>query len=223
MRTGSRQAGKANGQRAAGHRPARRGRVACGLVALALFAAAGGVEAQVVAPPPVDAPPADSVAADSLPSPRGAVLRAVAVPGWGQVYAGQPLKAPFAAAAVAGAVVYAVSRQRQYRRYERAARYAGCVDEPDRIDFEEKCSPDILESTRDEWEALNEPTFASVKPIRDRARGQRDIAVLVVGVAYAVQALDAYVAAQLAGFDVSEDLSVRLAPERGGLAFRVRL
>ncbi|MDT7857052.1 DUF5683 domain-containing protein [Rubrivirga sp. S365] len=168
---------------------------------------------------------ADSVAADSLPSPRGAVLRAVAVPGWGQVYAGQPLKAPFAAAAVAGAVVYAVSRQRQYLRYDRAAFYAGCVQfEPeDRTDLGAACTPEAVESTRGEWEALNEPTFASVKPIRNRARGQRDIAVLVVGVAYAVQALDAYVAAQLAGFDVSEDLSVRLAPERGGLALRVRL
>lgn len=223
METGSRQAGKAHGQRTTSRRPARRGGVARCLAALVFLAAAGGVEAQVAAPPPIAAPPADSAAADSLPSPRGAVLRAVAVPGWGQVYAGQPLKAPFAAAAVAGAVVYAVSRQRQYRRYRRAARYAGCVEVPDRVDFEEKCTPDVLESTRDEWEALGEPEFDRVSPIRNRARGQRDIAVLIVGVAYAVQALDAYVAAQLAGFDVSEDLSVRLAPERGGLALRVRL
>ena len=62
-----------------------------------------------------------------------------------------------------------------------------------------------------------------MSPVRDRARGQRDVGVLIVGVAYAVQALDAYVAAQLADFDVSEDLSLRLAPERGGLALRVRL
>ena len=191
------------------------------LPALALALSAGGAAAQVAAPPP-PLPPAvpDSSA---LPSPGGAVVRAVAVPGWGQVYAGQPLKAPFATAAVVGAVVYAVSRQRQYLRFRRAARYAGCVQVPDRIDFDEECTDDVLAATVDEYEALGEPQFARVSEVRDQARGQRDIAVLVVGVAYAVQALDAYVAAQLAGFDVSEDLSLRLAPERGGVALRVRL
>ena len=213
--------GTRNRQRVVGHRPARRGGAARRLgVLLALAFVAGGVEAQVQAPP---APPPAAVDSSALPSPSGAVLRAVAVPGWGQVYAGQPLKAPFATAAVVGAVAYAVSRQRQYLRFRRAALYAGCVDEPERIDFEDVCTPEALDATRDEWEALGEPTFARVSPVRNQARGQRDVGVLIVGVAYAVQALDAYVAAQLADFDVSEDLSLRLAPERGGLALRVRL
>ena len=217
MGTGSRKAGAADWQRTVGRRPARRGGVVHRIAAvLALAFGAGGVEAQVQAPP---APPLAAVDSSGLPSPGGAVLRAVAVPGWGQVYAGQPLKAPFATAAVVGAVAYAVSRQRQYLRFRRAAFYAGCVDAPDR----EVCTPEALDATRDEWEGLDEPTFQRVSPVRDRARGQRDVGVLIVGVAYAVQALDAYVAAQLAGFDVSEDLSLRVAPERGGLALRVRL
>ena len=193
------------------------------LLALPALVAAlwtGGAAAQVAAPPP---PPPAAVDSAGLPSPGGAVLRAVAVPGWGQVYAGQPLKAPFATAAVVGAVVYAVSRQRQYLRFRRAARYAGCVQVPDRIDFDEVCTDDVLAATVDEYEALGEPQFARVAEVRNQARGQRDVGVLVVGVAYAVQALDAYVAAQLAGFDVGEDLSLRVAPERGGVALTVRL
>jgi len=47
----------------------------------------------------------------------------------------------------------------------------------------------------------------------------------VVAVAYALQALDAYVAAELLGFDVSEDLSLGVGPAAGGgaLSLRVRL
>lgn len=180
----------------------------------------GAAQAQVAAPPP---PVPTAVDSSGLPSPSGAVIRAVAVPGWGQVYAGQPLKAPFALAAVVGAAAYAVNRQQQYLLYRRATLYAGCVDFPDRVNFDEVCTPETLDATRDEWEELEQPDFARVSPIRDRARGQRDVAVLIVGVAYAVQALDAYVASQLAGFDVSEDLSLRVAPEAGGVALRVRL
>lgn len=183
----------------------------------------GGAAAQVAAPPPVPDPPTPTVDSVGLPSPRGAVVRAVVLPGWGQVYAGQPLKAPFAAAAVAGAAVYAADRQWRYLQFRRAARYAGCIEDPVRIVVDENCAFEDIAAARDEWVALGRPTFERVRPVRDRARGQRDIGFLVVGVAYAVQALDAYVAAQLAGFDVSEDLSLRVAPERGGLALRVRL
>ena len=162
------------------------------------------------------------------PTPRGAVLRALAVPGWGQVYNGQPLKAPVALAGVAGAVAYLVFNQRRYVLYRRATVFAGCrvnagdpETSPDRVEL---CT-EVAPSYEDEWRALNSREFGTLAPIRDRARGSRDIAVVVVGVAYALQALDAYVAAELADFDVSEDLAVHLAPAAGGglLTLRVRL
>lgn len=159
-------------------------------------------------------------------TPRGAVTRALAVPGWGQVYNRQPVKAPIAAAAVVGTVVFAVTRQQQYLLFRRAAFHAGCLQAPDRPDV---CTPEAVAETRDEYDRLSTPTrpatFAQLAPLRDRARGQRDIGVLIVGVAYAFQALDAYVAAELAGFDVSEDLSLHVAPRPDGttLALRLRL
>lgn len=147
------------------------------------------------------------------------------------MYNREPVKAPIAAALVIGTVAYAVNRQRQFVRLRRAAAFAGCnasdgnpgdpATSPDRVEFCTEVVPDY----QDEWEALGEPTFGLVRPVRDRARGQRDVSVLLVGVAYALQALDAYVAAELSDFDVSEDLSLGLEAESGrtAVALRVRL
>lgn len=162
--------------------------------------------------PPVAARP-DSTRG---PTPGEAARRSLLVPGWGQLANRQPAKAPVAAGAVAGAVAYAVVRQVQYTRLRRAALYAGCVQSPDR----EVCAD--VQAAEDEWLALGSPTFAAVSPVRDQRRGQRDVAVLLVGVAYALQALDAYVAAELADFDVSESLAVRVAPGPAGVAVAAR-
>ncbi|MDX1438510.1 MAG: DUF5683 domain-containing protein, partial [Rubricoccaceae bacterium] len=40
----------------------------------------------------------------SFPSPRGALIRSLIIPGWGQVYAGQPIKTPFVVGALGGLV-----------------------------------------------------------------------------------------------------------------------
>lgn len=176
---------------------------------------------------PVHAQASDTLAARpavladtaQTPSPGHALRRALLVPGWGQVTNGQTAKAPFAAGAVVGTLVYAAVRQRQYGRYRQAALFAGCRETPDR----EACAD--VSGAEDAWLGLGSPTFAAVSPVRDRIRGQRDVAVLLVGVAYALQALDAYVAAELLDFDVSEDLSLRVgaAPAGPTLAARVRL
>lgn len=203
-------------------------------LAAALLLAAAPALAQPVdslaAPRPLA--PAVAVVPDTTgPSPRGAVLRALAVPGWGQAYNGQWLKAPVALGGVVAAAVYLADRQSQYRRFQRAALVAGCeadpgADDPDRAAL---CA-DAVARYQDVLDALNagrtQPlTFSTLQSFRDTARGQRDVGVVVVVVAYAVQVLDAYVIAELADFDVSEDLSVRVAPAaRGGaLSLRVRL
>lgn len=199
------------------------------LALLLLGALAVGAEAQPVAAPA--ASPPDSV---HTRTPRGAVTRALLAPGLGQVYNGQTIKAPIVAALVVGSVVYAVDRQRQYLRFRRATVFAGCLPEdqggqpgdpvtsPDRFALCSEVAPDY----EDEWEAVGEPQFGTtLTRTRDQARSQRDIGFLAVGVVYAFQALDAYVAAELADFDVSEDLTVRVTPSvhGGTLAIRLRL
>ena len=188
---------------------------AAAALALLLVGAAAGAPARAQMPDSlsVAGAPADTLAP---PSPGLAVRRALLVPGWGQLTNGQRIKAPIAAGAVVGAVAYAVVRQRQYTRYRRAALFAGCQASPDR----EVCAD--VSSAEDEWIGLGSPAFSAVSPVRDRVRGQRDVAFLLAGVVYALQALDAYVAAELAGFDVTDDLSLRVAPSPGGASLTAR-
>ena len=177
------------------------------------------------------APPASERASER--TSRGAVTRALLLPGLGQVYNRQPLKAPVAVGAVAGAVAFAVFRQRRYVIYRRAALYGGCLvddgvpDTPDDLQDNGRirlCS-EVAPGYEDEFVRVGQTDVRTLQSTRDRFRGERDIGVLVVALVYGAQALDAYVAAELDSFDVSEDLSLRLDAPGGspGLALRWRI
>ena len=154
--------------------------------------------------------------ADSSGAAGRALRRSLLVPGWGQVANGQRAKVPVIAAALAGAAGVLVFQQRRYVRYRRSALVAGCRETP-RADV---CT-DLSDAATAAFVATGSPSFAQAAAVRNTARGRRDLAGLGVAVVYALQALDAYVAAQLLGFDVSDDVAVRVAP--GAVALRVRL
>jgi hypothetical protein len=183
-----------------------------GLVLLVALGAAWSAAAQtsdsLAAPPAI-------VVRDTTHAPGRALRRSLVLPGWGQVTNGEPVKAPVVVAALAGAAGVLVYQQRRYTLYRRSALFAGCREAPDR----DVCAD--VSGAADEWEATGSPTFAQAAAVRNQTRGRRDLSGLAVAVVYALQALDAYVAAQLLGFDVGEDVAVRAAP--GGLALRVRL
>ena len=188
--------------------------------ALVLAAPAG---AQTPASTAASAPASANAQADTLRTPGGALRRALLLPGLGQVYNGQPLKAPVVAAALGGSVAYLVVQQRRTTLYRRAAFYAGCLDAPDR-DVCQDADLDALLPAYVETEG-ERVGAGSLRTTRDNARGSRDLAAVGVAAVYALQALDAYVGAQLLGFDVSDDVAVRAEPGLGGarLALRVRL
>ena len=192
-------------------------RPASGLALFAVLtfgcAAPAAQTADSLAAPPsvVAAPPA----VDTTGAASRALRRSLILPGWGQVTNGQAAKAPFVAAALAGAAGVLVYQQRRYTLYQRSALFAGCRESPGR----DVCAD--VSGAADEWEATGSPTFAQAAAVRDQTRGRRDLSGLAVVVVYALQALDAYVAAQLIGFDVGEDAAVQAVP--GGLALRVRL
>lgn len=175
---------------------------------------------------PVTDPPgvaAVAVPADSSRTPGGAVRRALLLPGLGQVYNGQPLKTPVVVAALGGSVAYFVVQQRRTTLYRRAALYAGCLDVPDR----DVCRDTDLDALLPAYvETEGERVGASsLRTTRDNARGSRDLAAVGVAAVYALQVLDAYVGAQLLGFDVSDDVSARVlpAPDGARLGLSVRL
>ncbi len=200
-------------------------------VVLVLALWAGAADAQVadslarVAPVVLDAPTARTS--------RGAVTRALLAPGLGQLYNRQPVKAPVATALVVGAVVYFVDRQRQYVLFRRATAYAGCLPDlggnPDTIPNGAAVCEDAVARYQDEYDDLNgrtasELTFSGLRTVRAQARGQRDIGGVVILAAYALQALDAYVSAELADFDVSDDLGLSVRPGPApSVRLRVRL
>jgi len=147
------------------------------------------------------------------------VLRSLAVPGWGQVYNGETYKAPFAAGLVVSAGVYAYLQQDRYLLYRRAAYYANCLEVPGRDVCEgfESRQPEYEEAGGDQFGA------AAYEQVRDSARGNRDLGIVAFVGVYALQILDAYIAAELADFDVSEDLSIGVAPVPGGAAATLRI
>lgn len=189
---------------------------------------------QALAVPP--AAPADSALqapsvtpADTLPSPSGALRRSLLLPGWGQVYNGQAVKAPLAAGLVAAGVVTAIVIEANYGQYQRAVRYVefapGDPATPipcETVAVPAACNPYAADF--DAWDATGRRTASTLKTIRGSFRRARDIAILVTGAVYALQALEAYVAAQLLPFDVSEDLSVIALPTTdGGTVLAIRL
>lgn len=187
-----------------------------GLLTLAQTAS-GQVPDSLRAPEPVSVALLDTTEAipDSVHTPGRAVRRALLLPGWGQLYNGQPAKVPVVVGAMVGAGVFAVYQHDQYLLY----RHAFLFQQREELGVD----PNEFERFRADWEATGGLSATQLRTIRDRARSNRDIAVLVTGIVYTLQALDAYVAAELDGFDVSEDLSLRVVRTSDGPALALRV
>ncbi len=144
----------------------------------------------------------DSVRVDSLravlPSPTGALLRSLVLPGWGQWYAQAYWKAPVFLVGNALCAVLTVVNQRRYAELQRQIADASASN------------ADAIELFR-------------LRALRDAYAQRRDLALAGWVLAYLLAAVDAYVSAHLAGFDVSEQLSCAPLPSPSGGAFAVQL
>lgn len=157
------------------------------------------------------------------PSPRGAVIRSLIIPGWGQLYNGQPLKVPFVVGGLGLLVGAAVHSNNRAVLFRRAAIYHDCQTQPGRV------PPGTCDTAEAYAEAFARAdaltggplTGDSARRLRDRFRRQRDLLGVLSALAYGLQALDAYVAAELATFDVGEDLAFGITTEPG-MALRWR-
>lgn len=192
----------------------------------ALAPAAAQPDTTAIAPPAdtsvVLAPDTVDAAADvsELPvAPGTALRRSLILPGWGQVTNGDYIKAGFAVAGVGAFVALAVDQGLQTVLYRRAAIYADCEVTPVTVP-EGTC--DDAASFADEYAEAGSLSAAQSRLLRDNARRNRDLLILVTGVVYALQAIDALVSAHLASFDVGEDLSLRVAPTPTGPAAALR-
>ncbi len=145
--------------------------------------------------------------------PQKALRRALVVPGGGQFYNHQPVKAGIFYAGVAGIAALYLHNNRQYHLYQHVFRYA---ERPERY-------PQYADEAAPFQTLIGNGGKGRIREARDKARRNRDLSAIGGGVWYALSVLDAYVGAHLIDFDTGDALSLRVAPAPGGFAFGATL
>lgn len=143
-------------------------------------------------------------------SPRGALWRSLAVPGWGQLYNQQYLKLPFVYAGFAALGARAYQAHRQYLLFKRAhlfGRGPELADEGEPNPYRR-----YEEQFNEATDRLGGTRLGAMRDQRDQYRRQRNLSILGTGLFYALTVLDAYVSAHLLTFDVGEELTLRARP-----------
>ena len=130
------------------------------------------------------------------PNPKKAGLYAAILPGLGQVYNRQYWKIPIVYAVMGTTGYFVANNLTNYRKYRKA--YVGRLTDP---------------NYRDEFSELNVgDQIAYVKQIQDDYSKNLNISVLLTGVGYFLQVLDAITGAHLKNFDMSRDISMHVQP-----------
>lgn len=128
------------------------------------------------------------------PKPKKAALYSAIIPGAGQIYNRQAWKAPIIYVGMGVSFYFLAYNTNDYRTLRR--NYLAAID----------TDP----STKNEFAGLYDaPALLS---LQQQARRYLDMTVLFTTLGYTLQVLDALVYAHLRGFDVSEDISLRLGP-----------
>jgi len=147
-------------------------------------------------------------------SPRGALWRSLAVPGWGQIYNRQYYKLPFVYAGFGALGVRAYQAHREYLLFKRAHLFGRGPE------LAEEGEPNPYQQYEAQFnevtDRLGGERLGAMRDRRDQYRRQRNLAIVGTGVFYALTVLDAYISAHLLTFDVGDDLTLRVRP-RGRL------
>lgn len=139
----------------------------------------------------------DTVERREYPSPKSVMFKSLMIPGWGQIVNEQIWKVPIVYGLFAGVGVYTFYLHDQYKDYRTA--YYNAVRSDEENDFRFGQTPDYLVG-------INQSELQSN---RNSLRNRRDFMFVVMGLAYGLNAVDAYVYAHMRSFDVSDDLSAR--------------
>ena len=132
---------------------------------------------------------------DRLPYPNQILRKSLILPGLGQHHNDQSWKIPLIYGLIGGLSYYSLFLTKQYHDYQAA--YYNAVTDNDDLRFGP--TPDRLMGAN----------TSQLKSNRNFLRNRRDFMYVTIGLAYALNAVDAYVYAHLSTFDVSDDLSLR--------------
>ncbi|MDR1632244.1 MAG: DUF5683 domain-containing protein [Dysgonamonadaceae bacterium] len=145
------------------------------------------------------------------PNSTRAILYSALFPGLGQIYNRKYWKLPFVYGCFIGCA-YAINwNNSQYTGYKAA--FMGFEDADETTDSWKAYVPRSYPENLNEWSGEQRNRFSSaLKSKKDYYRNYRDMSIIITIGVYAVWIIDAYVDAQLFDFDVSTDLSMRVAP-----------
>lgn len=137
--------------------------------------------------------------------PRQATIRSLMLPGLGQFYNRDYWKIPFVYAGLGAAIYFLIDNNGQYLKYENAYRIAfndktnGAGNGTATVYIRGNKSDQIL-------------GVAQLKRATGIYRGYRDLNVIITVAIWALNAVEANVAAHLKTFDLSDDLTLRVQP-----------
>lgn len=145
----------------------------------------------------------DTVVRKKVHSPRKATLRSLMIPGWGQVYNKKYWKVPIVYGAI-GFPMYLFFYNKQW--YKRT-RYALSIVVNDVTDPESlaKVHPQLRYMVDNKLEG-------SLVNYRNEFRRDMDYSILFTILMYGLNIVDATVDGHLKGFDVSDELSIKVKP-----------
>jgi hypothetical protein len=139
------------------------------------------------------------------PDPKKATMLSAAIPGAGQIYNGQWWKVPILYAGIGTMGYFIYWNNNSYVRYRNA--YIDFVDDdPSTTRYELLYPTEDYEITDDTW------FEQTIENRRDNYRRDRDFLIICMVGIYALNVIEANVAAHLHDFDVSDDLSMQVAP-----------
>ena len=172
-------------------------------------------------------PKADSVAAVDIrkiekrdwttwtPNPNRALWLALVIPGGGQIYNRKYWKLPIIYGGMMGCIYALTWNNMMYRDYSQA--YLDIMDSDPTTQSYNKFLHLGATITKD-----NEERYKKLfKSRKDKYRRWRDMSMFCLIGVYALSVIDAYVDAELSEFDISKDLSLKVAPTviPGGSSF----
>jgi len=130
------------------------------------------------------------------PDPHKVMIKSLMIPGWGQVINHQIYKVPIVYALLSGLTGYSIYLTKRYHDY-RAAYYNKIKGSNSDMRFGP--TPAYLKNSNQ----------SAIKQQRNALHNRRDFIYITIALAYGLNAVDAYVFAQLRSFDVSKNLSLR--------------
>lgn len=158
-------------------------------------------------------------------SPRGALWRAAAVPGWGQFYNRQYYKMPFVYGGLAGGGYAIYEMNRRYLLFRHANLYKIGQNRSGEGNGENpyqhfKGAYDRAVARLGGEQNVGDVSGQQLRRLRDKYRRWRDLSIIGTGLFYALTILDAYISAHLLTFDVG-GVALEVRPTGGRLARRV--